>query len=101
MPGGLAGHSLASRKRLTCFLVNGILRQDKITAFVKDLEAKDAALTTVFATLGPWLALNGIAMVGFTASGVAAGDEIRITHTFPTKLTSSRIYCCCYSERHR
>jgi hypothetical protein len=59
MPGWFVGHCFASRKKLTCtcFLVNGILQKAEIAAFVQDLEAKDVALTGVFATLGPWLAL--------------------------------------------
>lgn len=54
-------------------LVNGIRPDNAAKRLLKDWKTKDIALTGLFAAATPWLLLNGIFLVGFTTSGIAAG----------------------------
>lgn len=44
-----------------------------LQALLEDWDGKDSIVTMVMGAAGPWLALQGLAVVGFTATGVAAG----------------------------
>ncbi|KIM32785.1 hypothetical protein M408DRAFT_326524 [Serendipita vermifera MAFF 305830] len=50
------------------------MRTSKMKGLLEDWDAKDSVVSTVFAAAGPWLALQGLAVVGFTAGGIAAGS---------------------------
>jgi len=52
--------------------VNRVLDTPNLQALLEDWDAKDSIVTIVMGAAGPWLALQGLAVVGFTAAGVAA-----------------------------
>jgi hypothetical protein len=54
-------------------LVNSVLDMPGLQALLEDWDGKDSIVTAVMGAAGPWLALQGLAVVGFTAAGVAAG----------------------------
>ena len=54
-------------------LVNSVLDTPALQALLEDWDRKDAVVTLVMGAAGPWLALQGLAVVGFTATGIAAG----------------------------
>ena len=46
----------------------------EIKVLLENWDARDSVVTSVLAAAGPWLAIQGLAVVGFTATGVAAGE---------------------------
>jgi hypothetical protein len=56
-------------------LVNTVLNTPDLQALLEDWDGKDSVVTLVMGMAGPWLALQGLAVVGFTAAGVAAGKS--------------------------
>jgi hypothetical protein len=49
------------------------MQTPKLKVLLESWDAKDSIVTTVLAAAGPWLAIQGLAVVGFTGSGIAAG----------------------------
>jgi hypothetical protein len=49
------------------------MQTPELRVLLEGWDAKDSIVTTVLAAAGPWLAIQGLAVVGFTASGVAVG----------------------------
>lgn len=49
------------------------MQTPEVKLLLEDWDAKDNVVTAVLAAAGPWLALQGLAVAGFTASGITAG----------------------------
>lgn len=49
------------------------MQTPEVKVLLEGWNAKDGVVTTVLVAAGPWLAIQGLAVVGFTASGIAAG----------------------------
>jgi hypothetical protein len=54
-------------------LVNSVLDTPALQVLLQEWDKKDSMVTVVMGMAGPWLALQGLAVVGFTTTGVAAG----------------------------
>ena len=56
-------------------LVNSVLDTPALQVLLQEWDEKDSIVTAVMGMAGPWLALQGLAVVGFAATGVAAGKS--------------------------
>jgi len=48
----------------------------ELEAMLEDWDRKDNVVAAVLTAAGPWLAAQGLVVVGFTASGIAAGKYL-------------------------
>jgi hypothetical protein len=82
-------------------LVNRVLDTPNLQALLEDWDAKDSIVTIVMGAAGPWLALQGLAVVGFTAAGVAAGkpDSTITEYDLQDYRESGRCMASCYRNR--
>lgn len=55
--------------------VNSALNTPGIQRLLKDWDGRDSVVTLVVGMARPWLALQGLAVVGFTTAGVTAGND--------------------------